>query len=160
MSTSIEDQLAAAVGARKDSLKALRYRIIDLVRHVPVGVKLTDNQGVIVEVVRLFSGASQWDNSTWDVTIKGWGLLDAQGNLIAEEIDSSLWDGNNMHHRSTEPTCRYHGAHAMDTQNHDALRWTNGKNTRTIAERLPEGLARYMAECETEREANDATLRA
>ena len=39
-----------AVGAGKDSLKALRSRIIDLVRHVPVGVKLTDNQGVIVEV--------------------------------------------------------------------------------------------------------------
>ena len=74
MSTSIQDQLAAAVGARKDSLKALRGRIIDLVRHAPVGVKLTDDQGVIVEVVRLFTGASQCDNRTWDVTIKGWGV--------------------------------------------------------------------------------------
>ena len=56
MSNSIKDQLALAIGARKDSLKALRARIIDLLDDVPVGVRLNDDQGLVVKVVRVCTG--------------------------------------------------------------------------------------------------------
>ena len=158
MSTSIKDQLAQAVSARKDSLKALRARIIDLLEDVPVGVKLSDDQGLVVKVVRVCTGASQWSNRTWDVTIKGWGLVDANGKLIAENLDGSLWDGNNMHHRSTEPTCLGTDSYDRGDYSDTGLSWASGKDTREIAARLPEAIARYMAACEAECAKNAETL--
>jgi hypothetical protein len=157
MSTSIKEQLAQAVGARKDSLIALRARIVDLLEAVPIGVKLSDDAGLVIKVVRVCTGASQWSNQTWDLTIKGRGFLDAEGRLIAEDLDGSAWDGSNMHYRTTEPTIL--GSQA-DWNINDApgLVRANGKDTRTIAARLPEAIARYMADCETERAENTATL--
>jgi hypothetical protein len=161
--STIKEELGAAISARKDSLKALRGRIIDLLADVPVGVKLIDDPervdgGLVCKVVRVCTGASQWSNRTWDVTIKGWALIDVEGKLIAECIDGSHWDGNNMHHRSTEPTCL--GTHP-DYGDNDAergLSWASGKATRAVAMRLPDAIARYMTACETERDANQATL--
>jgi hypothetical protein len=155
MSITIKEQLSAAISARKDSLAALRHRIIDLLDAVPVGVRLSDGQGLVVKVVSLCTGASQWDNRTWEITIKGWGLVDAQGKLIAECLDSSVWDGRNMYHRSTEPTCL---GTAYDPEYADRLKWATGTETRAVAGRLPEAIARYMGACESERIANTETL--
>ena len=161
MSNSIKDQLAdqlaLAIGARKDSLKALRARIIDLLDDVPVGVRLSDDAGLVVKVARVCTGASQWSNRTWDVTIKGWGLIAENGRLVAEHVDGCLWDGHNNHYRTTEPTCL--GTESFDPEYHaKQLTWATGCDTRAIAARLPEAIARYMAECEAERAANEAML--
>ena len=163
MSNTIKDQLSAAISARKDSLKALRSRIIDLLEDVPVGVKLIDDPkridgGLVVKIVPVYTGASQWSNRTWDVTIKGWGVVDADGKLIAESLDGSYWDGNNMHNRSSEPTCLGTDSYERGDYGDKGLTWATGAATRAIAARLPEAIARYMAECESERAANEGTL--
>lgn len=155
--TSIKDQLAAAIAARKDTLKALRDRIIDITDGIPVGVKLSDNAGLVAKVVRVCTGASQWANQTWNVTITGWALITEDGKLIAESLDDSRWDGSNMHYRKTEPTCL--GSRGYDDNgNIDKLSFASGKETRALAARLPEAISRYMAECETEAAANASTL--
>lgn len=150
----MKESLAAAIAARRGSLTALRERIVNLLDPVPVGVKLAGDDGsMIAEIVRVHTGASQWSNRTWDVEIRGWGLIDKHGRLIAEVLDGSYWDGNNMHHRTSEPTCLgLSGGGAV-------LRWATGAQTREVATALPAAIARYMAECEAEREANAATLR-
>ena len=153
MSNSIKDQLALAIGARKDSLKALRARIIDLLDDVPVGVRLNDDQGLVVKVVRVCTGASQWSNQTWGITIKGWAVVDEAGLLVAECLDGWTHDGSNAFTRTSEPTCLVsHGEPGEE------LSWSPGNFTRKTAARLPEAIARYMAECEAERAANEAML--
>ena len=158
MSNTIKDQLSTAIGARKNSLKALRSRIVDLLEDVPVGVKLIDDGGLVVKVARVCTGASQWSNRTWDVTIKGWGLIDADGRLIAESLDDSYFNGNNRHYRSSEPTCLGTDSGERGDYGDKGLTWATGAATRAIAARLPEAIARYMAECESERAANEGTL--
>ena len=150
--STIKEQLNAAIGARKDSLEALRTRIADLLESMPIGAKLSDDNGLVVKVVRICTGASQWSNQTWNITIKGKGFIDVQGRLIAESIDGSYWDGSNMHVRSTEPTC------LGCSDQGETLKWVSGKDTRALAARLPEAIARYMTECEAERAANTETL--
>lgn len=156
--STIKDQLTAAVNARKDSLKELRQRIADLVEAVPIGVQLKDDSGMVAKMVRVCTGASQWGNQTWNVTIKGKALLTADGKLIAERLDDSYFDGNNMHYRKTEPTCL--GSVGWDDRTGKplALDWAGGKDTRALALRLPEAITRYIAECAAEREANSSTL--
>lgn len=156
--TAIKDQLNAAIGARKDSLKALRGRIIDLLEGVPVGVKLADDAGLVVKVVRVCTGASQWSNRTWDVTIKGWGLIDSEGKLIAESLEDSYFDGNNAHYRTSEPTCLGTDGHDYGDYGEPGLSWASGKATRAIAARLPGAIASYMAECRDEQDKNTETL--
>ncbi len=159
MSDAIKSQLSAAIGARKDSLIALRARIVDLLEDVPVGVKLSDDSGLVVKVVPVYTGASQWANRTWDVAITGWGLIDADGRLIAECLSDSQWDGRNMHFRSTERTML--GVPPFDIDCDECakvLQFAPGTVTREIALRLPEAISRYMGECEAERAKNEATL--
>jgi hypothetical protein len=156
MSTTITDQLSAAIAARKDSLKALRGRIGEVLEPIPIGVKLVDDParidgGLVCQIVRLCTGASQWSNRTWEQTIKGYGAITADGTLLYEALDGSVWDGNNMHHRTTEGTYRW------PDSDEQGLTWASGKTTRELAARLPAAIARYMAECEAERAANDAT---
>jgi len=57
-----------------------------------------------------------------------------------------------------EPTCL--GSVGWDDRTGEplALDWASGKETRALALRLPEAIARYIAECEAEREANSSTL--
>jgi hypothetical protein len=69
--STLTDQIKNAVQARKDSLKELRGRLNEVTAPIPVGVKLSDDQGVVCRVVRVCTGASQWSNRTWEVTIKG-----------------------------------------------------------------------------------------
>jgi hypothetical protein len=151
MSDQIIAQLKTAVDAHKGALAELRNRIAALLEPLPVGVKLSDDQGEILCVVRVCTGASQWANRTWDVTIKGVGYIHA-GKLVAENLADWCHDGSNGHNRSTEPTCLYDGDIG------EALRFLSGADTRAIAARLPEGIKRYMAKCEAETTANEATL--
>lgn len=151
--SDVKKQLSAAIRARKDSLIALRERIAELLADVPIGVKLSDEQGLVCKVVRVCTGASQWSNREWDVVIKGRGYLSADGRLVAEQIRDSYFDGSNIHRRSTEPTCL--GGNGYEG---GVLDWASGKATRAVAARLPDALARYMAECEAERAANEETL--
>ena len=153
-STSIIDQLRASVAARKDSLTSLRSRIAKILEPLPVGVVLSDDAGEVCKIVRICTGASQWANRTWEVTIKGVGAI-AAGKLLCEvDLAGSYWDGNNMHDRSTEPTCLY----PSDGDYDRGLTRLSGADTRAIALRLPVAIARYMERCEQERVANDATL--
>lgn len=150
-SATIIDQLSAAVRARRDSLVALRDRIATVLDPVPVGVALSDDQGEVCRIIRVCTGASQWSNRTWDVTIRGKGVISASGKLICDDLDSSYFDGSNMHYRSSEPTCRYRSGEPGD-----ALAYEPGTVTRALAERLPAAIARYMEQCTTEAAANNA----
>lgn len=154
--TSILDQLKAAVSARKDSLAELRSRLETLIAEIPVGVVLIDDEGKVGRIVRVCTGASQWSNCTWDVTIKGKGLVVDGDKLATETCDRSYWDGNNMHHHSTEPFCLYLGPQ----EDKQELTWLSGKDTRALAVRLPRAIERYIAECVAEKEANQATAQA
>jgi hypothetical protein len=192
MSDSIADQLAAAVAARKDSLKALRLRLAEILAPIPVGTKLSDARpceapdgmrdgtephtvagpyhtkncacggtgelgGLILKVVRVCSGASQWSNRTWEVTIKGIGYLSADNKVVAEDLDGTYCDGSNMHHRTSEPTCLWDSKGYMGDHVGDALSYLSGKETRALATRLPAAIAAYMRDCEAERAANERT---
>jgi hypothetical protein len=154
--TSINEQLAAAIAARKDSLKALRGRIAAILEDVPIGVTLSaTDSDVKVKIVRICTGASQWANREWEATIKGKGAI-VDGKLLCEiELDDHYWDGNNMHRRKGEPTCLYNGA---DDYEHEAISYLSGAETRKVATMLPAAIEKYMAKCEEERAANDATL--
>ncbi len=120
-----------------------------------MGVKLMgDNGAELCRIVALVTGASQWSNRTWERTIKGWGVM-AGGKLVAECLDSSVWDGNNMHHRTTEPTCL---ARDWDRDTEVAApSWMPGTETRELVAQLPAAIARYMAHCERERAENEST---
>lgn len=108
---------------------------------------------------RICTGASQWANRTWDVTIKGRGYL-VDGKLLAVDCEQSYWDGNNMHHRSDEPYIL--GSEPdwddLHTPGWYDLHWLPGKETRQIAARLPQAIARYMQECSDEAAANNNTV--
>jgi len=162
MSTTpnVTDLLRAAIAARKDSLIALRSRIVGLLADVPIGTSLSDKQGLVCRVARICTGASQWSNRTWDVTIKGRGYITDTGRLLATEIDESKWDGSNMHHHSSEPIVEGSNAYAYYSRDADdrGLLFASGKDTRALAARLAAALERYMMECQTEQQANDATL--
>jgi len=159
MSTTTEntiiDQLTAAVAARKDSLVQLRGRIEKLIAPLPVGVVLADDAGEIGKIRRVCTGASQWGNQTWNVTIKGKGLI-ADRKLVSETCERSYWDGNNMHHHSTEPFCLYTGSE-MDMYDSEELNWLSGRDTRALALRLPRAIERYIEECKAEEVANKTT---
>ena len=164
MSTTSQDSaalvaaLSAAVAARKDSLIALRARIADLLAPIPVGVKLADDAGPVCAVARIYTGASQWSNRTWEVTIKGRGYL-AGEKLLAVQCEQKMSDGHNMHFRSTEPYVLDQDW-PRDEDPSNGLRWFSGRETREAAARLPAAIARYMAQCEAERQANTETLTA
>ncbi len=151
MNTSIITQLADAVGARRDSLAALRERIAELLAPIPVGAILADETGEVCRIIRVCTGASQWSNRTWQVTIKGKGALTPARKLLCDDLDNSHWDGNNMHRRSSEPTCRFRNGEIEDE-----LSYESGQITREFAARLPAAIATYLVECERETEANNS----
>ena len=139
MSNSIKEQLAAAIGARKDSLKALRARIIDLLEDVPVGVKLSDEKGEFCRIAKVKDfgcvpgGGSRRNYTEWAVI--------ADGKLVATAKPDNFSE------------YYFPGDDLLEGQ----LKWLRGKDTRAIALRLPEAIARYIAECEAEAAANEST---
>jgi hypothetical protein len=174
MSQTITEMLTVAIAARKDSLKALRSRIAEILDPIPVGVVLSDEAGEVCKIVRICTGASQWSNRSWEVTIKGTGAIvagsrdggvagampDSYKLLCEIDLDSSLFDGNNMHHRTDEPTCLYTGANLWDEGYPQALGYLSGPETRACARRLPTAIERYIRKCESERAENSKTLTA
>jgi hypothetical protein len=155
---TIIKQLEAAVAARQDSLEDLRGRLEKLIAPIPVGVVLADDQGKIGEIRRVCTGASQWSNRTWMVTLKGKGLIAQNGKLVTETCARSYFDGQNMHHHSTEPFCLC--ADMDDIYDRPKLSWLSGRETRALALRLPRAIARYIEECKAEAEANENTAEA
>ena len=151
--SSIIDQLESHIQARKSSVIALREHIATLLAPIPVGVVLSDDAGEVCRVVKICTGASQWSNRRWEVTIYGRGYLTASGLLLAKKIDESHHDGHNLHTRSNEAFCTVRRGEA-DRE----LDFTAGAETRTIATRLPVAVARYMEHCQAEAAANAATL--
>lgn len=142
--------LSAAIDARKHSLKALRGRIEELLDPIPVGVNLSDEGGLVCAIIRVYTGASQRGNRTWDVTIKdvtikGWAAITPDGKLLCEHLDASYSD----------PTVPYPRPEYAEDQR---LSWASGKNTRAAAIRLARAIERYMDECRAEAMQNSATL--
>lgn len=154
--STILDQLTAAVAARKDSLSDLRARIEKLIEPLPVGVVLGDDEGEIGKIRRVCTGESQWSNQTWNVTIKGKGLIVGGAKLVSETCDRSYWDGSNNHYHSTEPFKIYDGR--GDVEDMEQLSWLSGRETRALAVRLPRAIERYIEECRAESAANIATV--
>jgi hypothetical protein len=139
--------LSAAIAARKDSVSVLRARLSDILMPIPIGTVLADQAGEVCKIVHLCTGASQWANSTWEVTIRGWGAV-AEGMLLCADLESVRWDGHNMHRHSTEPIC------LGSRENHQVLSYLDGAATRYIANRLPAAIAFFIAECEEEARRN------
>lgn len=164
MTDEVTMLLQNAVQARKDSLQNLRERIATLLAPIPIGAKLyEDNGSFLCEVHRIYTGASQWANTTWEVTIKGIGYVTTGQLLIAVNCDQSHYDGNNMHTRSTEPYVLHLRGdddceNESDYRERNMLHFASGKDTRDVATKLPAAIAKYMEECKQEQEANDATL--
>lgn len=141
------DLLTEAISARQTSLTALRTRLIALTDPIPVGTVLRDSAGEVCRVAPICTGASQWANRRWEVTLTGRGLV-ANGKLVAGALEDHLWDGNNMHHHSDEPIRI--GADGDG----DVLRYMRGSDTRALAERLPAAIAAYIGACHAEAAAN------
>jgi hypothetical protein len=148
----IIDLLESAIEERKESLVELRARILALVDPIPVGVVLSDEEGVVGHVASIHTGGSQWANCRWEVTLRGWGLVvdwpDGHLYMVCKDVPESKWDGDNMHYHHGEP-------YKSDGQ---VVRFLRGDLTRDVARRLPGAIARYIAECRRERAANDATI--
>ncbi len=155
MNTSIINQLSGVISARKDSLAALRGRIAALLEPIPVGAILADEQGEVCRIIRVCTGASQWSNRTWEVTIKGRGALTPAGTLLCDQLGKALYDGSNMHWRSSEPTCLWSAG-----ETGGELSYASGRTTREFAARLPAAIASYLAKCERETEANNSATAA
>lgn len=154
--STITEQLKAAIAARKDSLQKLRERLVELLAPIPVGVVLRDDAGDVCKIMRVYTGASQWSNQTWNVTIDGWAAI-ASGKLLCEKLDSRKFDGSNIHYRSSEGT---HLSGRDSSREDPPLKWLSGRETRELAKRLPAAIARYMDECRAEEQANAETATA
>lgn len=150
--STIKEQLEAAIAARRDSLKELRKRIVAILEPIPIGVVLTDHRGEVCRVVRIYAGASQWSNRNWDVKIKGAGYL-SNRQLLAEDIEDSVFDGSNVHYRRTGCYLNVDdGGYGYE------LSFLSGAETRALAARLPVAVAAYMERCRVEAELNNNTL--
>jgi hypothetical protein len=153
MSTQSQDSaalvaaLSAAIAARKSSLAELRDRIASLLSPIPVGAKLRNDPSV-----------HSWPLfSTEYIYITG-SQARYRGYFTSTRDDTLIAIGG-LHARH-EGVCvsdfRYNEGRYQDYD----FRWLSGRETRNLALRLPAAIARYMAECEAEREANTETLTA
>ena len=152
-------QLRSLIEKRRQTLSDLRERIVEMVCDIPIGVCLSDDGGIVCNVVRVYTGASQWSNRTWVVTLKGRAYLTITDQMIA--VNCKQWmtdDRGNMHTRSTEPYLRSLSNFEDEPEEPKGLEWASGSETRKLAVRLPAAIARYMAECEAEAQANATTL--
>jgi hypothetical protein len=151
----IVTQLRKAVAARQDSLIQLRERIAALVRHIPVGTVLRDANGVeVCHIIRVCTGASSFGDGEWHVTIRGSAAVTQDGRLLAEHFATeAVLRGCDWYTRSSQPTC-----HIANGDPGDEVRYASGEVTRALAERLPQAIERYMAQCYSEVELNDASL--
>lgn len=148
---NIIEEIKEAVSANKDSVSELRNRIRELLSVIPVGTALKDEQGEVCSIVSMYTGASQWSNRTWDVTIRGWGAITPGQQIICEDLASRKSDGNNIHYRLTEPTML---GEPGDDRSEIKLRWASVADTRAIARRLPAAIAAYMASLEADTAEN------
>lgn len=140
--------LSKAIKAKRASLKELRSTIMDLLCEVPTGTILRGPDGQTAVLRKVVTGASQWDNRTWDVTIEGRGLI-MNGDMACHDCNHSKWDGNNMHYRSTESYCLGHAEGPV-------LDFLPGPELRKLAGWLPSALASFVADCEAEAAANNS----
>jgi len=153
MSTQTQDSaalvaaLSAAIAARKSSLAELRDRIAWFLSPIPIGAKLWDDPVASVRsaplcaIERIYIPGSPshyrgYFTPTRDDTLIAIGGLQARHERVC--VSDFRHDDE-----------RY--------QDYD-FRWLSGRETRDLALRLPAAIARYMAECEAEREANTETL--
>lgn len=141
---SILIQLRAAIDARRDSLIALRGRLMELTGPIPVGTRLCDDAGEVCRVVDLESLSDHE---------KGWGLLTPAGKIEGQPCGGRLLADD----MSAERMCL---AGDMYPDPEAPLLREPGARTRELAARLPAAIARYMAHCEQERAKNDAAAAA
>ena len=153
MSTQTQDSaalvaaLSAAIAARKSSLAELRDRIAYLLSPIPVGVRLWDNP---VEQVR-----SAPLCAIERIYIPG-SPSHYRGYFTPTRDDTLIAIGGLVRHETVGLSDFRHDDRYQDYD----FRWLSGRETRSLALRLPAAIARYMAECEAERQANTETLTA
>lgn len=154
--STLVDYSQEAVETRRKSLIELRNRIESLLEFIPVGVTLSDDNGVVGKITRVCTGASQWANRTWEVTIKGKGLVIEGKKIVYENLDHSISDGNNVHHHKNESIC------LVDSYGEpgNRLSYLNGTQTRAAAVRIPRAVSRYISECKAEADANKSVVEA
>lgn len=147
MMATLKNQLKAAIDARRGSIVALRARIYELLADVPVGVRLSDEEGELIRIRKVYSAASQWANDANPIRTSGKGVVTPNSHVVAHE-DMDGYAGSNVA-RAFGPILDRDG---------DTIPYLTAAETRKIALRLPAAIVRYMAQCEAERSANDATL--
>lgn len=142
--TPILTQIRTAVAARKDSLVALRVRLMELSGPIPVGTRLSDDGGEVCRVV---------DLESQDSDEKGWGLLTPAWKCDGQNLGGRLLADD----MSTDRICLAGNA---DCAPDYALLREPGARTRELAARLPAAIANYLEHCERERAANVAAAAA
>lgn len=154
MTTQIDAAAAirAAVDARKGSLQALRQRIWSLLEALPVGVRLKDDDGLVCRIVRAEADGYQSGWSAPGIRLTGNAAINEHDQLVScSDFLDSDHNGSNLFHRRGLVRLRHPEGEG------DTLPPLSGKETRALALRLPAALAQYVAECEAETAANEAT---
>ena len=149
---SIDTIIRAALTTRDKSVKSLRAAMLTALDPIPMHAVIADAAGEICRIVPVKTGASQWANTTWEITIKGWAAITPAGEMLVECLDRSESDGNNVHYRSTEPT--------VSDDYEFPLKFCGAAILRSAARRLPAAIANYVEalgqKCSAEAAANAA----
>jgi hypothetical protein len=151
ISDEIREKMTGIIDAYGDSAEDLRERIYSMLKPIPMGTVLSDDEGEVCRIVKVCAGASQWDRG-WDVTLVGRAVLSGWGRIMAVKIDRQYWDGNNMHWR-TPGIYTY-----VDREVGEELGYEPSIGLRKFARRVPGAVAKYLASLERGRAKNDSCL--
>ena len=133
--TEIASLIADSLKAHRETRDTLASALVTMLEPLPNGTKITTPSHT-VEARKVYCGCSQWSNRTWDVT----GSDDAyliDGALI-QDVDPSVWDGSNHHHRRTPLYLNRDGGGSP-------LKRATAQTLRSLARELPAALAAYIA---------------
>lgn len=133
--TEIASLIADSLKAHRETRDTLASALVTMLAPLPNGTVLKTPSHT-VEARKVYCGCSQWSNRTWDVTGSDDGYL-IDGALI-QDVDPSVWDGSNRHHRRTPLYLDRNG-------DSSPLKRATAQTLRSLARELPAALAAYIA---------------